>query len=306
MRCKTFFIGSLLIASFLIIFTEPIFSETDLRLRSGINKKFKKPFVLDEDNLRRITGVFSKNSQLLESPTALVYHIELEDDRFYETTDIEIVLSDPNTKKHCIKTVSIELRDTRIDRSPWERDWIARLTYKSDIQEVFFNIFSKKRTWALIFSDEIQPQIERTLGSKKIPSCILSLFFISIVLFILVGSEKIKENISSKDGRIFFEFLSALITVIPLMAAFLSFYRTNHVLSVFIPDVAFNLFGPKSSFLWGDMKNSYLEHEELLRNIKWVVIVGFIISLFANAFMLSLTKLFKKNNLFNSSSPTKE
>ncbi|MBM0743162.1 hypothetical protein JOY44_16355 [Phormidium sp. CLA17] len=81
-----------------------------MNLTSGVSKTYRKPFVLDENTLRRIYALLEKAAIELASPPSVVFHIEREDDRYYETISIDEVLSDPNVPNRRINVTSIELR----------------------------------------------------------------------------------------------------------------------------------------------------------------------------------------------------
>lgn len=81
----------------------------DLNLNSGINKSIRKPFVVDENALRRIIGVIEKHAKDLDLQTEIIYRVEREDDRFYETNDLSEVVSDPNVDGKRITNLSVRL-----------------------------------------------------------------------------------------------------------------------------------------------------------------------------------------------------
>ena len=70
---------------------------TDLpTLKSGIMRSYRGWFVVDEDALRRLQTVLAKGASSLDFETHVVFRVDREDDRFYETTDLDDVLSDAN------------------------------------------------------------------------------------------------------------------------------------------------------------------------------------------------------------------
>ncbi|XCN73346.1 MAG: hypothetical protein Q3M24_00915 [Candidatus Electrothrix aestuarii] len=291
------------IALFILLDTSLIFSQTNLKLQSGIDKTYKTPFTLNKDNFLRIARVFEKNKDLLNFPTAIVYRVKLEDNRFYETIDKNKVLNDPNTKNHCIDIVIIELKDLRKERETWERDRIASVAFNRSKQMIGVEIFAEERTWSLVFSDEIEPQIERTIGVKTVSSIVIVLFTFSIYFLVMLNLSKVKRKITSFQMKSMIDAIGLCVATMTALVLVFTFTRWNYSFMRLTPHQFIDLFGPKSAFLWGDMKGLYQEHEELIKNIKWVVVIGFVISLTANIIMTSLNRITLKNK-DNSSMPT--
>lgn len=86
-----------------------------MKLSSGISKELKKQFVLDEDALIRIQGVLDKAAKSLQSDVQVVFRVEREDDRFYETANLEDVLSDPNIFGKKVTLIGIEIRENKAE-----------------------------------------------------------------------------------------------------------------------------------------------------------------------------------------------
>jgi hypothetical protein len=291
------------IVLFFVLDTSLIFSQTNLKLQSGIDKIYKTPFTLNKDTFLRIAGVFEKNRDLLDFPTAVVYRVKLEDNRFYETIDKNKVLNDPNTKNHCIYILIIELKDLRKERETWERDTIASVTFNRGKQMIGVEIFAEERTWSLVFSDEIEPQIERTGGVKTVSNIVIVLFTFSIYFLVMLNLLKVARKTTFFQIESMIETIGLCISAMTALVLLFTFARWNYSLMRLTPHQFIDLFGPKSAFLWGDMKGLYQEHEELIRNINWVVVIGFVISLAANIIMTSLNRITLKNK-DNSSMPT--
>jgi hypothetical protein len=142
------------------------------RLRAGISKFWRKAFILEEDCLRRIQAILQKMARDLPDPKpAVVFRVEREDDRFYETTDIADVLADPNVSGKRVILVSAELRatDGSDSESDARRNPIAITNFAAeerygrftDRNEVRLRISTGDRNWGLLLADEIEPQIQR-------------------------------------------------------------------------------------------------------------------------------------------------
>ena len=61
-------------------------------LKSGVIRSYRSAFFVDEDSLRRFQAILTKAGTGLSFPTMVVFHVEREDDRFYETENVGIHL----------------------------------------------------------------------------------------------------------------------------------------------------------------------------------------------------------------------
>src|SRR5437868_2512427 len=90
-------------------------------LRSGIAKYYGKAFVLEEDSLRRIQAVLEKAAKELPEETEILFRVEREDDRFYETANLDDVFSDPNIRGRRIGVIYIVLSKSKPIKDPFQR-----------------------------------------------------------------------------------------------------------------------------------------------------------------------------------------
>lgn len=245
-----------------------------LTLKSGLIRDLTGNFILDEDALRRIVGILAAKGKELAFPNAVVFHVKREDDRFYETTTLEDVLSDANTPGHRIQLVAIELRDTTPGKAvvPWERDWIVSVQFTTVGRTQRIEVASENRSWALLLADELGPQVVRTFSAKKIPSLILIASYIAmgVGLFALAKSY---AHLMPFDG------LTIVKTALIMVFGFLSI-ATLQPRERFVAHWT----GPESSFHWGEQRTSYGARESVRKNILWVVIAGFFVSVGATLY----------------------
>lgn len=244
------------------------------KLKSGVSRELEGHFVLDEDGIRRIVGVFEAKSKDLAHPTSIVFHVEREDDRFYETTKVDDVVADANTPGHRITDLGIELRNADPNKppQPWERDWIAAVHFKTKRGKQSIVIGAEDRNWALLLADELEPQVVRTFTPKKIPTLLLVGLYVATAIW-LHTLLKLLPKFS------FFDIVPVIRTAIWLGAGLLAI-ETIGSRGKFISSWA----GPESSFHWGEQATSYAHSEGLRHNLFWVVIVGFIVSVAATAY----------------------
>ena len=247
-----------------------------MELRSGILKKFKKKFVLDEDSLRRLEGILKKSIDDYEGDLALVYRVEREDDRFFETTKIEDVLADPNVSGKKIDLLGIELREPLEDtQSTGRYKQIVVIAFDNEDdppmfkRDVIFSISCSDRTWALLLADEIEPQIERLFKSKQTPRLLLLLLAIPLIpIFLRLLAQMAGASFEFRQG--------AILTVLGIIGIALIFFLGKYV---GYPNWFKTYFGPESVFLWGEESSQYPDRENTRQNIKWGVIVAFLVSL---------------------------
>lgn len=249
-----------------------------MKLSSGLKREIPGHFALDEDGLRRIVGVLEAKAATLRHRWAIVLVVNREDDRFYETVNIDDVLRDPNADGHLIRALSIELRldDPTVVVHPWERSWIVQITYNSDKKgNIQINVNSDDRTWALLLADELEPQIRRTRSHQKISTLVLVLFFLSAGAFAAAITKSLGPSLGlsteSIGNVVFFAWgISSLI-------AFLAIDDRPLWMTHFA--------GPQSAFAWGERAKSFQASIERQKNFFWVVIVGLLISIVSSSYM---------------------
>jgi hypothetical protein len=255
-----------------------------MQLTSGIAKKYTKPFILDEDSLRRIYSVLEKAARDLSELTTIIFHIEREDDRYYETSEINDVLSDPNIISKRINLVSIELRYANRQEKSFtisNRDWIVMILFSFTDNIIFprksnrvsVRIASDNKNWALLLSDELEPQIQRTFKVKQTPRWTLILFILPFI--ILGGKFWSLLNLSTATSSNIMSSVFSLVLML-FLAVFLILMIGG------IPQWYIRAFGPEPVFLWGEELEAYQDREKTRQNILWAIIIAFTISFAAS------------------------
>lgn len=201
-------------------------------------------------------------------PTNLIYEINREDDRFYETDDLDDVLSDPNVANSKVSILYIQLRkEAKKEGSKSDDDIICQIKFQREFETTFFRrdvdfkIISGDRTWSLTLADELEPQINRVFKAKGIPKWIFSLFVFPLFLCYLIIIKATKMEYAT-----------------PIFLLVLSFGVIPILISDKLRKFSVIYLGPESGFLWGDEVIEYKRREQIRKNIFWVVIIGFIIS----------------------------
>jgi hypothetical protein len=245
-------------------------------LPSGMSKRFNQPFLCDEDTLRRTQATLEKHAkELSKRSTTVVFHVEREDDRYYETTRIEEVLAEPNVSGKRICLLSIELRPSRSNANSGE-DWLAILLFSFAQPEtlhgkdfVILRFVSSNKNGALLLSDELEAVVQQTRKVSSTPPWLLSLFMLP---YILVGM-KVSTLFASIYARVAFLFFILGSLLLIGYAAVESISRYG------FPTWFKRAFGPESAFLWGSEAHAYPEREKTRRKIFWGVGIAFLLCL---------------------------
>lgn len=255
-----------------------------MKLQSGINKRYRQCFVLDEDALRRIEGVLHNAQTKLPPEVRLVYHVERSDNRFYETETLDDVLADPNVSQRKVNRLEIALRTPEEHPSSTGRrdsSDLVRITFAFDDsnelqflrRDVTFRITSEDRTWSLLLADELEPQILRIFKAHRTPRWILYLFSAPFIILFVKTGELIDNEKYTKFKSVVLSALIALFLFV-ILPTMLKYTRS--------PRWFTRYFGPESVFLWGDEVEYYQNREQLRKNVFWMVLVGFLISFVAS------------------------
>ncbi len=271
-----------------------------MRLSSGIQREMQTGFVLDEDGLRRILGVLEARASTLPHKWAIVITVRREDDRFYETVNIQDVLSDANTVDHEIRNITIELRsdDPAIPIHAWDRGWIVQVVFSIGKKEnIQINVNSADRTWALLVADELEPQVRRTRSQQRISGFLLYPFFFALSAFAssIARAYGAHFGISSTwiERVVFFSWAISILI-------FLASLENR-------PAWLTNFAGPQSAFAWGDRAKSFAQCIERQKNFFWVVIVGLLISVASSIYTsIAIPSAFPIPNLPGVSKPIEE
>lgn len=257
-----------------------------MELTSGISKRFKQAFLLDEENLRRFQGILGRAAKTLPFPTQTVFHVEREDDRYYETINIDEVLADPNITARRITLVAIELRKDAEQISNQGQNpsgWRVAVVYSLREKDVSFpdpdmvriRVATNDKNWALLLADELEPQMQRTFKVKRTPRWLLALLLILLLVVI------------SKTMAIKYRDFIIPVFLIGFPCAGLVFLLADYS---FLRNWFIKTFGPESVFLWGDEAQAYPQREQTRLHLQWGVVVAFFASLAASIVFFFMTK----------------
>jgi hypothetical protein len=248
-------------------------------LTSGISKKYKNHFLLDEDSLRRISGLLEEYAKSLNTKYRVYYRVRREDDRYFESEQISDVLADPNITGKLIQEIEVFLSKW-IEKTEKREGYfynIVSIRFKSTDKEYSFNdnqtnliISSEDTNWALVLADKLEPQIIRTFKKSRIPKWLFLVYWIPIIIILF---KKVSDLTLDPVP-----YIIPLILIIPAIIIYYSDWRRY-------PKWIINITGPESVFYWGEYKNEYDHRLKIRDNFFWVVIIGFIVSIISSVFV---------------------
>lgn len=232
-------------------------------IKAGIYREYDAPFYLDESRLRKIANIIQLYAGKLRGEEIdVLYYVYRENNSYYETSDIETVLSDENGNGKKIDTLVIHIANKKDNKD------FFYIEFRSAKDQIRFNIHFKDRDWCYLFADEMENQINRIVKAKPFFIRIGKSFIkittgiglLSIVGLLLYGNEIIVSKYFRKD-------------MFMIVIAF------GFILGCFFePHKHINKLAP-SIFYWGDMIEV---HDKLLsnyNNIKWGIGVAALVSL---------------------------
>jgi len=272
--------------------------------RAGLRKEYSDNFLLDEAKLRKIKDIFARYGKKTKHDTYLEMYVGRENSSFYETTEIEEVLSDDNSLGKEIKTFAIELKakDYKVpdsDKAPKDETiaYIAFTTGKTE-KVVFFTAY-EDRDWCFLLAEELDTQVQRLLKKRnKILSLrsldlIILLSLISVMGLVLIVLLSLQEpelsidqinnlSLEQKTEKIL-EYNIKKITVSDFSYPIYSFVTILFLLAIEVKPLArLSAKFQRSCFYWGDMIAIHDSYETKIQRIKWGIIIAFIISLISS------------------------
>ncbi len=284
---------------------------------SGVQKSYQDSFRLEEPNLRKIVEVLQKHASKLGERTYVKFHVHREDDSFYETRDLEQVLSDENCRGKRIKQVLVaivyenkrQMHEVTGEETDRPAAYISfALTSEKKKDTIRFSAREKSRDWCFLLFDDMRTQIDRViqkpfvgfLGSikdKRLLDMLMSLFVLSGVMWFYasrfdhhstnISLDTVKSMTMEQQIRALLEL--ALIRDAQGRVSFLPAMLASMIGSIIILELQpiSRLLGAilRPIFCWGDMMTEYNKTRTRWIAIKWGVVVAFIVSVVAGIFV---------------------
>lgn len=264
--------------------TIPNLTFTVPNLKSGAHKRWQRAFILDEDTLRHLFRILDNYANQLPEKLIIVFGVKRKDNRFYETADLEEVLTDPNISPKTISSLSIGLvyPPGTVVQADFDEDFgVVNIDYDkwehfSNIDprpHISFSIANENRDWALSLADEIEPHLIQTFNDKRIPQFLPLILLLPLLMF--AGS-------MTRSAVELFVFAGVGILGVGVIIA----VATTVIRQIEGPGWVNRWFGPESVFLWGDEGQRYLIRESKRRKVKWGIIIGFVVSVVISGILL--------------------
>lgn len=273
--------------------------------RAGSYKEYKNYFNLGEANLRKIHSILIDYASKLSPDAYVLIYIVRENDSFYETKDLERILSDENTSGKAIKSLSLEIiynKDSNTDdnqNSADRKKSKALIAFSKDNDsKIRFMASHSSRDWCFLLIDELDSQVQRVIKNK--PSRLINIYALDMMvgLFILtiimsgvifynpekqVNVELLKaSDIEQKLNFLIEKVANQHNTTMFIMPYFFIGMITFVFFLEFKPIKRLMKSMDISTFYWGDMMQIYDAYLHRRSQIKWGVIIAFIVSLAAS------------------------
>jgi len=246
--------------------------------------------MLTEDGLKRFHKIMENAAQRFPAPAELVYTIVTSDFRYFETTRLEDVTHDLDVQKKNIIQLIMEAQfadpNARIEgdavKPPLE-NWNIRVIFsilqkgpwETRQDKINLRVRSEDRKWTSDYIDRLEDLIYETPRGQRTPTAIFWLFALPLIFlartFFIQLHTPAPWYLEPGGRIIFFTYAAtcALMTFIGFAVDMLGYNPYAYRI----------LFGPDSSFVWGQGRADH-EAREYARLISMVVVgVAFILLL---------------------------
>jgi len=265
-----------------------------MALTNGVEETYYKSFVLTEDGLKEFQKLMENAAQRFPAPAEVVYTIVTSDFRYFETKRIEDVLHDLEVQKRNVIQLLIQAdfveQLSRIEgdiiQKGTRENWHIRINF-SIVQKDFWDTYSDKisirvqsedRKWDTDYIDRLEELIHKTPRGHRSPDIIFWLYAIpSTILGATYASHLISPRpwLTEPFTRLFFlSYTMASILMVVVGVARTSFNYNPYGLRI--------LFGPESSFVWGQGKVNHDEREQIRQYAFWAIGIVFLLFLFTS------------------------
>lgn len=269
--------------------------------RAGSYKEYTNHFNLGEAHLRKIHSILVEYAAKLSPDAYVLIYIARENDSFYETRDLDKILADENTSGKAIKTLSLDIiyddNSENLLSSSKKKKAVIGFT-RDDDSKIRFMASHSSRDWCFLLIDELDTQVQRIIKNK--PSFLAKFYAVDMVFAILVFTILFSvlafsmperqldlqalqaESIDKKINFLVEKTLNQYNTTLILMPYFAVGVMLFLALIEFRPIKRLVKIMDMSTFYWGDMVKIYDAHLHRRSQIKWGVIIAFIVSLAAS------------------------
>ncbi len=263
----------------------------EMALTNGVEETYYKSFVLTEDGLKEFRKIMENAVQRFPAPAELAYTIVTSDFRYFDAKRIEDATHDLEVQRQNIIQLTLEAKFSEqplqiegdLIKTPPE-NWNIRVIFSipqknfwdTHTDKISLRVKSEDRKWAADYIDRLEELIYKVPRGNRAPTLIFFLF--AIPLFILAKTCFAQINSPSPwflplSGRImFYAYMAASAFMALIGVAVDSLGYTPYAFRV--------LFGPDSSFVWGQGKVNHEAREQARQVALWAVGIAFIFFLF--------------------------
>lgn len=281
-------------------------NSTEAKRRAGIRKEYSKQFVVSEAKLRKLCDVLREHAEKLSETTYLRFHVQRENDSFYETVELDEVLGDDNAEGREITLLGIEIHEEEGQGSagadyPEPKNAIAWVIFRRDRDEsVRVNVRAKDRDWCFVLFDDIDSQLQRVMykpvalrGIAPVVVDAMAAALLSLAVMLTIEFFAINTGATLSESEI--NSLSVEQGVQKLLELRLTAERKSMWillgvwLAAILPLAGF-LLRPvtrasdamrRSVFYWGDAATRHDAFESRMGKIKWGIVIAFVVSFLA-------------------------
>jgi|GEM_PF-5393474 len=262
-----------------------------MALTTGVEETYYKSFVLTEDGLREFHKIMGNAAQRFPAPAEVVYTVVTSDFRYFETRRIEDVVHDLEVQKISIIQLIADAgfieQPARIEGDIIHRgtreNWNIRVIFsilQKDLwdtrhDKISIRVMSEDRKWASDYIDRLEDQVYNTPKGHHSPDIIFWLFAIPLSVLSATYLSHIivpKPWLTEPFARLWLLVYALASMLMVAVGAARTFFSYNpHGLRI--------LFGPESSFEWGQGKVNYEEREKTRHYAFWIIGVIFLLFL---------------------------
>ncbi|MDD2921064.1 MAG: hypothetical protein PHQ36_02165 [Anaerolineales bacterium] len=261
-----------------------------MTLTNGVEETYYKSFILTEDGLKEFQRIMENAVQRFPAPAELTYTIVTSDFRYFETKRIEDATHDLEVQKQNIVQVALEAKFIEQPLSIEENiikttpdNWNIRVMFSIPQKEfwdtradkISLRVKSEDRKWANDYIDRFEDLVYKTPKGNRTPTMIFFLFAAPLFIFAKTYFEQINHPAAwylSVGGRVMFYAYAAASALMALIGVAVDAFGYS-------PYAFRVLFGPESSFVWGQGKVNHEAREYARQITMWVVGIVFIIFL---------------------------
>ena len=260
---------------------------------TGIYVNISKEFFIDEQLLRKISDVVSTHIGKLPYETVTKFKIYKSDDTFNICDSCDDVLKDDNSPRKKIIRVVIEVYNKElVDKADASEIFSLDLDKVHECR-IHFEINEKDRDWSFLFLDDLSNQISRiTRGEfwvkiqERWIQTILYLVCSAILSSIFYVYVPISIFFEGQNDDAFLNYHQLLFQQTRLIVTLFILVFSLMLLSLLKPINNLAEWAGESVFYWGDESSRYDKARSLRKNLFWIILVGFSVSIGASLLVL--------------------